>query len=56
MVDRYDIIIDPAATAGRYQIKAGMYLWPSMKRLPLVDAEGRDVGDALRLIDLEIAP
>ena len=56
LVDRYDIAVDPAAPTGRYQVLAGMYLWPSMERLPFADEEGLDLGDALALFDLEIAP
>lgn len=43
--DRYRVILDSDAPAGTYQVEAGWYLLATLRRLPIVDAQGRPVDD-----------
>ncbi len=52
VVDRYHLRIDPSAPPGDYQIKAGMYLFPQMRRVPVTTAPG--TGDDVKLQDVSI--
>ena len=43
--DRYHIPIDPGATPGEYRLLVGLYDLASGQRLPVMDREGKTVGD-----------
>jgi hypothetical protein len=47
--DPYRLRLPPEAPAGPYTIYVGMYDPTDGRRLPLVDADGRVAGDAIRL-------
>jgi 4-amino-4-deoxy-L-arabinose transferase-like glycosyltransferase len=40
VADRYELILDPGAPEGGYQLEVGLYLLPSLERLPVLDDEG----------------
>ncbi|RMF28150.1 MAG: hypothetical protein D6759_16400, partial [Chloroflexi bacterium] len=43
--DPYQVPLAPDAPPGRYQVEVGWYLLATLQRLPVVDQEGRAVGD-----------
>jgi hypothetical protein len=45
VVDAYAIPLDPDAPAGEYGIEVGLYNPATGERLPLLDAQGKVVGD-----------
>jgi hypothetical protein len=47
--DRYVVVLDPDAPPGPYQVTIGWYLLETMQRLPVLDADGNAVGDAVLL-------
>jgi hypothetical protein len=49
IVDEYEIVIDPTAPAGDYQLAIGMYDPASGARLPIVDEKGEIQGDRILL-------
>jgi hypothetical protein len=47
--DSYVVPLDPDAPPGEYQVAIGWYLLETMQRLPVLDAGGNAVGDAVLL-------
>ena len=45
IVDRYEIVVDPHAPAGEYQIEVGMYDPQTLRRLPAFDEAGKRLAD-----------
>jgi 4-amino-4-deoxy-L-arabinose transferase-like glycosyltransferase len=45
VVDNLEIPISAEAPSGDYSIVMGLYQWPSLERLPVLDAAGQDVAD-----------
>lgn len=43
--DNYGLLIPSDTPSGQYVLEVGMYLWPSMERLPVMDEEGVSVED-----------
>ncbi|HLF28944.1 MAG TPA: DUF2723 domain-containing protein [Anaerolineae bacterium] len=43
--DVYAVTLPPDAPGGRYQIEVGWYLLATLRRLPVLDAEGRAIDD-----------
>jgi hypothetical protein len=43
--DNYGLLIPSDTPSGQYILEVGMYLWPSMERLPVMDEEGVSVED-----------
>ena len=54
VTDRYGLLIDETFPTGRYQLAIGLYAWPSLERLPVIDAGGNIVGDHLLLPGFEV--
>jgi hypothetical protein len=54
VADRYRLTLRPDTPAGAIPLSVGMYTLPDGMRLPIRDAQGELVGDALVLIILEI--
>jgi len=49
VLDSRVLVVPQDAPPGDYQIEVGMYEWPGLKRLPVLDAEGRVQGDHIVL-------
>ncbi len=54
VTDEYDIVVDPDAPAGEYQIEVGMYDPKTMRRLPAFDDAGRRLSDDRILVGSKI--
>jgi hypothetical protein len=53
-VDRFGIQIDPATPPGTYWLEVGWYAWPSLERIPVLDADGQRIEDRALLLEIEI--
>ena len=51
IVDKYDIVIPPAAPAGQYELEVGLYDATTGERLPLWDRTGQKQGERVLLSD-----
>jgi len=47
--DPYQVYVDADAPSGEYRVIVGWYLLADMSRLPVIDAQGREVGDYIRV-------
>jgi len=56
--DEYEIPVDPAAPAGGYLLKVGLYdaAQPGYPRLPVLDEQGQITGDRVLLGEVKIKP
>ena len=53
-VDRYTLVLGPETPAGPHALVAGMYRADTMKRLPVMDLTGAQLGDVLDLGVIEV--
>lgn len=54
--DVHRIVLDPGIPVGMYRLQVGMYLWPSLERLPVWDTQGVEQTDrviALQSIEIQ---
>lgn len=56
LVDRYAPALRPGAPPGEYVLQVGLYDPKTMRRLPVVDAQGREVDSRVVLMRLNLAP
>ncbi|MBN1401550.1 MAG: hypothetical protein JXA74_11975, partial [Anaerolineae bacterium] len=56
VVDRYELIVDPDAPPGRYELEMGLYDAHTGERLPVYGGEGELLGDHLILTQIEVLP
>jgi hypothetical protein len=54
--DGYLLPVDPDTPPGAYQVVVGLYDGLSGARLPVYDAAGQPLGDAITLQSVEVAP
>jgi hypothetical protein len=54
VVDPIPVPLAPDAPPGTYRLLVGLYLAPGGSRLPLRDASGAIIGDALELTQIEV--
>lgn len=54
--DSYDMLLPPETPPGTYRLYAGMYLFDTMKRLPVSGPSGEVIGDAVLLGTVEVVP
>ncbi|MCO6449162.1 MAG: glycosyltransferase family 39 protein [Caldilineales bacterium] len=54
--DVHMITIPDGTPAGEYELRMGLYEWPSLTRLPVFDVTGSETGDSYRLAPIEIVP
>jgi 4-amino-4-deoxy-L-arabinose transferase-like glycosyltransferase len=54
VVDTFALPIPAEAPAGEYQIEAGFYTWPTLERLPVLNAAGQIMADHVILGQLHI--
>jgi hypothetical protein len=52
--ERYDLVIDPDAQPGQYQIISGMYDLATGENLPWLDAHGGSIGNFLVLGEIDV--
>ncbi len=52
--DPYTFYVDTGGPPGEYRIITGLYLLADMARLPLVDVDGREVGDSYQIGGFEL--
>jgi hypothetical protein len=55
VIDGYALEIPQDAPEGEYRIAVGLYEWQTMQRLPVLDEEGRVIGDQAALGTLAVA-
>ena len=48
--DDHRFVLDPQLTSGTYQLKVGMYRWPSLERLPVWDSQGVEQPDRVLVL------
>jgi hypothetical protein len=54
VVTGFDVPIAPEAAPGAYKMRVGMYTYPDIRNVPVVDAAGNPVSDAIELGPIEI--
>ncbi len=54
MLAVFEIPLDGAIEPGVYQVRAGMYDYPDVQSVPVVDVTGRPVDDAVLLTQVMI--
>jgi len=55
--DAYTLTIPADAAPGDYRLIVGMYAFPGLHRLPIVDANGKALGDHVELpVPVRVAP
>ncbi len=52
--DEYEIMVDPDAPPGLYEIEVGMYLLGTGERLPYIDEDGQVLGDVMVLENIQV--
>ena len=52
IMDSRTLTLPPDAPPGDYHLEVGMYEWPSLTRLPMLDTQNRSQGDHVALPDL----
>jgi len=45
--DVHRLVLDPGTPAGTYDLRVGMYQWPSLERLPVWDGQGVEQADRI---------
>jgi hypothetical protein len=45
--DTFTLQVPATATPGRYWLVTGMYTWPDLVRLPVIDSDGQPLSDNL---------
>ncbi len=54
VVDRYGLTLPSDCPSGTYRLLVGVYRWDTLERLPVTDAAGRTIGDAVDLGSLVV--
>jgi hypothetical protein len=54
ITDHYEIFVDTQAPAGTYAVEIGMYDGRTGHRLPVLDAQGQAIGDAILLQSIRV--
>ena len=54
VVDRYGLVLPDDCPTGVYHLIVGVYRWDTLERLPVVDAAGHKLGDAVELGELVV--
>lgn len=52
--DRYEVPVPNNTPPGRYQFRIGLYTWPAVERLRVVDAEGNALDDSILLPPIQV--
>jgi uncharacterized membrane protein len=55
VVDRHELMIDPAAPEGEYELEVGLYLLQTMERLAVLDANGQSLDNRVVLGHLPVS-
>lgn len=54
--DNFALQIDPSLPPGRYTLITGLYTWPSLERLPVLDELGNPAGNHIPLRTITVLP
>jgi len=54
VLDGHRVPLPSDLTAGRYELRVGLYYWETLERLPVVDETGQPIGDYVVLSEVEI--
>jgi len=54
IADEHPLGLDPNLPPGSYRLEVGLYLWPTMERLPVLDGAGRVQGDKAVLGEVRV--
>jgi len=54
IVDQYEVRVQPGAPPGQYVLEIGMYRAETGERLPILDDDGRVVGDQILLREVTV--
>ncbi len=54
VLDGHRILLPPDLPPGRYQVRAGLYYWETMQRLPVLDEAMQPVGDSVLLGEVTV--
>jgi hypothetical protein len=54
ILDGYDTLVDASVPAGQYRLVAGMYLFSTGERLPILAEDGQVLGDEVFLTIVEV--
>lgn len=52
--DKYAILVPAEITPGRYSVRAGMYLWPEMTRLPVTTSQTSVIDNTIDLGSVQV--
>jgi hypothetical protein len=54
IADEHPLRLDPNLPPGSYRLEVGLYLWPTMERLPVLDGAGQVQGDKVVLGEVRV--
>jgi hypothetical protein len=54
ITDEHPLDLDPNLMPGSYRLEVGLYLWPTMERLPVLDGAGQVQGDKAVLGEVSV--
>ena len=54
VTDRYGFLLSEGFPTGDYRLVVGVYRWDTLERLDIVDAQGKQVGDAVDLGEIRV--
>jgi hypothetical protein len=54
IADEHPLGLDPNLPTGSYRLEVGLYLWPTMERLPVLDGTGQVQGDKAVLGEVRV--
>jgi hypothetical protein len=54
IADEHPLDLDPDLMPGSYRLEVGLYLWPTMERLPVLDGAGQVQGDKVVLGEVRV--
>jgi uncharacterized membrane protein len=56
VLDGHRVPLPPDLPPGHYQVRAGLYYWETLERLPVLDEAGQPIGDSVLLGEVRIGP
>ena len=54
IADEHSLRLVPNLPPGSYRLEVGLYLWPTMERLPVLDGAGQVQGDKVVLGEVRV--
>lgn len=56
VLSRFNIVVPPGLSTGTYTLRAGMYSYPDINSIPVIDPGGNPIDDGLVLRSLQLTP